>query len=91
MPPNFIPEWTIGVRGNGNLVGFISGIPVTMICQGQRVQMCEVNFLCVHKRLREKRLAPTLIKELTRRVNLRNQWQAVYTSGTTLPTPFATA
>ena len=32
-----------------------------------------------------------LIKELTRRVNLRDQWQAIYTSGTTLPTPFATA
>ena len=53
--------------------------------------MAEVNFLCVHKNLREKRLAPTLIKELTRRVNCRDQWQAIYTSGTTLPTPFATA
>lgn len=32
-----------------------------------------------------------LIKEVTRRVNLRNQWQAIYTSGTTLPTPWSTA
>jgi hypothetical protein len=32
--------------------------------------MVEINFLCVHKRLRSKRLAPVLIKEITRRVNL---------------------
>ena len=34
MPPNFVQEWVIGVRGNGKLVGFISGIPVTMVCNG---------------------------------------------------------
>jgi hypothetical protein len=32
--------------------------------------MVEINFLCVHKKLRDKRLAPLLIKEITRRVNL---------------------
>ncbi|PHJ15983.1 myristoyl :protein n-myristoyltransferase, partial [Cystoisospora suis] len=30
-----------------------------------------------------------LIKEVTRRVNLRNIWQAVYTAGIVLPTPVA--
>lgn len=62
-----------------------------MVVNGERIAMAEVNFLCVHKKLRTKRLAPLLIKEITRRVNLRNQWQAIYTSGTTLPTPFTTA
>jgi hypothetical protein len=33
--------------------------------------MCEINFLCIHKKLRAKRLAPVLIKEVTRRVNLQ--------------------
>lgn len=51
--------------------------------------MCEINFLCIHKVLREKRLAPLLIKEVTRRVNLTGVFQALYTSGTVLPTPFA--
>jgi len=37
--------------------------------------MVEINFLCVHKKLRSKRLAPVLIKEITRRVNLHNIWQ----------------
>ena len=31
---------------------------------------------------RSKRLAPVLIKEITRRVNLTGRWQAVYTAGT---------
>jgi len=51
--------------------------------------MAEINFLCVHKQLRAKRLAPILIKEITRRVNLHNIWQAVYTAGITIPTPIS--
>lgn len=51
--------------------------------------MAEINFLCVHKNLRTKRLAPTLIKEVTRRVNRCNIWQAIYTAGIVIPTPIA--
>jgi len=53
--------------------------------------MAEINFLCVHKKLRAKRLAPLLIKEITRRVNLKNVWQAVFTAGVVIPTPITTA
>ncbi|ORC92579.1 putative N-myristoyl transferase [Trypanosoma theileri] len=52
--------------------------------------ICEINFLCVHKLLRDKGMAPILIREVTRRVNLCNIWQAVYTAGKMLPTPFST-
>ena len=90
-PPEHFPEWLVGVKANGKLYGFISAIPIKLVVNSQRIQMAEVNFLCVHKKLRSKRLAPTLITEITRRVNLRNQWQAIYTSGTVLPTPFSTA
>ena len=45
-----------------------------MVVNGIRIQMAEVNFLCVHKKLREKRLTPMLIREVTRRVNVREQW-----------------
>merc|ERR1739845_178830 len=51
------------------------------------IGMAEINFLCVHKKLRSKRLAPVLIKEITRRVNKQNIWQAVYTAGVVLPRP----
>lgn len=52
--------------------------------------MVEINFLCVHKKLRSKRVAPVLIREITRRVNLQNIFQAVYTAGVVLPKPIAT-
>lgn len=52
--------------------------------------MVEINFLCVHKKLRDKRMAPVLIREITRRVNLHGMFQAVYTSGVVLPRPIGT-
>jgi glycylpeptide N-tetradecanoyltransferase len=51
------------------------------------IKTAEINFLVTHKKLRSKRLAPVLIKEVTRRVNLQGVWQAVYTAGVVLPTP----
>lgn len=45
----------------------------------------------MHKKLRSKRLAPVLIKEVTRRCNLHGVFQAVYTAGVVLPTPVAVA
>ena len=52
--------------------------------------MVEINFLCVHKKLRSKRVAPVLIREITRRVNLEGIFQAVYTAGVVLPKPVST-
>lgn len=52
--------------------------------------MVEINFLCVHKKLRSKRVAPVLIREITRRVNLMGIFQAVYTAGVVLPKPVGT-
>jgi glycylpeptide N-tetradecanoyltransferase len=46
-----------------------------VLCCVQEIKMVEINFLCVHKKLRSKRLAPVLIKEITRRVNLKGIWQ----------------
>ena len=53
------------------------------------MKMAEINFLCVHKSLRAKRLATVLIKEVTRRVNLHDIWQAVYTAGVLIPLPIS--
>ena len=51
------------------------------------INASEVNFLCVHKKLRSKRLAPVLIKEVTRQCNLKGVFQALYTAGVLIPTP----
>lgn len=53
--------------------------------------MVEINFLCVKPQFRSKRLAPVLIKEVTRRTHKENIWQAVYTAGVLLPKPFCEA
>ena len=94
LVPNRYKEWLVGVRvtKSKKLVGFISGVPVHMMLnKDDKVKMAEINFLCVHKKLRANRLAPMLIKEVTRRINRRNIWQAVYTAGVRLPTPVAEA
>mmetsp|Transcript_4771 Transcript_4771/g.6298 ORF Transcript_4771/g.6298 Transcript_4771/m.6298 type:complete len:265 (+) Transcript_4771:846-1640(+) len=62
-----------------------------MKLNGRDVMCAEINFLCVHKDLRAKRLAPVLIKEITRRVNRCNIWQAIYTAGALIPTPITGA
>jgi len=88
-PPGFLQNWHLGVRvkTTRKLVGFITGIPASIKVNDDLTPMAEINFLCVHKKLRSKRLAPVLIKEITRRVNKQNVWQAVYTAGVVLPRP----
>jgi len=44
----------------------------------------------VHKKLRSKRLAPVLIKEITRQCHLKGIFQAIYTAGIVIPTPIST-
>lgn len=90
-PPGYFLSWHMGVRvqSTRRLVAFVTGVPVNIRVRGARMQMAEINFLCIHKRLRAKRLAPLLIREITRRVHLENIWQAVYTAGVLLPTPIA--
>mmetsp|Transcript_19906 Transcript_19906/g.48738 ORF Transcript_19906/g.48738 Transcript_19906/m.48738 type:complete len:409 (+) Transcript_19906:210-1436(+) len=89
MPPGYKREFHVGVRvkKSKKLVGFITGIPARVHVYDAEKKMVEINFLCVHKKLRSKRLAPVLIREITRRVNMTNVWQAVYTAGVVLPRP----
>lgn len=90
--PGWRKDWHVGVRvtKSERLVGFISAIPSTIRVYNQSERMAEINFLCVHKKLRSKRVAPVLIREITRRVNLTGVFQAVYTAGVVLPKPIVT-
>lgn len=95
QPPGWRQEWHCGVRilKTRKLVGFIGATPAEIkIAAGnevKRLNMVEINFLCVHKKLRSKRMAPVLIREITRRVNLFGIFQAIYTAGVVLPKPVA--
>ncbi|GBE82092.1 Glycylpeptide N-tetradecanoyltransferase [Sparassis crispa] len=92
MPPGYNKEWHLGVRvaSNKKLVAFVSGIPLTLRVRENVFNASEVNFLCVHKKLRSKRLAPVLIKEITRLCHRKGVFQALYTAGVLLPTPIST-
>ncbi|XP_071507282.1 glycylpeptide N-tetradecanoyltransferase 2-like [Diadema antillarum] len=91
-PPGWLRDWhcTVRVDANKKLVGFISAVPARIKVNGRVVRMVEINFLCVHKKLRSKRVAPVLIREITRRVHLTGVFQAVYTAGVVLPKPVST-
>jgi len=99
--PGAYPKWNVGIRdvreeakgtsAYNKLVGVITGVPITMRIHDRVVKMAEINFLCVNKNLRSLKLAPMLIQEVTRQVHLCGMFQAVYTAGVTLPTPFTEA
>ncbi|KAG6907790.1 hypothetical protein DXG01_007329 [Tephrocybe rancida] len=88
-PPGYYKVWHIGVRvsSNAKLVAFISGVPLHLQVRKHQLPTVEINFLCVHKKLRSKRLAPVLIKEISRRVKLEGTFGAIYTAAVVIPTP----
>lgn len=92
QPPRWLKDWHVGVRvaKSGRLIAFISAIPAEIKVFELTLKVVEINFLCVHKKLRSKRMAPVLIREITRRVNLTGIFQAVYTAGVVLPKPITT-
>lgn len=88
--PDWKKSWHIGVRAKGPsrlLVASIFGIPIKLRVRENVLDVVEINFMCVHKKLRSRRLAPVLIKEITRRCHLEGIYQAIYTGGVVLPTP----
>ena len=96
QPPGWKRVWHLCVRstkagknGKKKMLAFISGVPATMRMRQHSQLLVEINFLCIHKKLRANRLAPVLIREITRRVNCEGIFQAVYTAGVVLPTPVA--
>lgn len=91
QPPNWLPQWHCALRVDANkkLVGFIAAVPADVCVYETQRRMVQVKLLCVHKRLRLKRMTPVLIRELARRVSLQGLRQAVYTAAVVLPTPLS--
>ncbi|XP_042252308.1 glycylpeptide N-tetradecanoyltransferase 1-like [Thunnus maccoyii] len=91
QPPNWLAQWHCGVRVDANkkLVGFIAAVPADVRIYETAKRMVQVKLLCVHKKLRLKRMTPVLIRELTRQVNQQGLYQAVYTADIVLPTPLS--
>ncbi|XP_077358251.1 glycylpeptide N-tetradecanoyltransferase 2-like isoform X2 [Festucalex cinctus] len=91
QPPNWLAQWHCGVRVDSNkkLVGFIAAVPADVHIYDTEKRMVHIKFLCVHKKLRLKRMTPVLIRELARRVRQRGVGQALYAASVVLPTPLS--
>lgn len=89
--PGWKKNFHVGVRAtkSGKLAACICAIPAELVVRGKKLRSVEINFLCIHKKLRSMRLAPVLIKEITRRAYLDGIFQAVYTVGYVIPTPIS--
>ncbi|EHY65147.1 hypothetical protein NERG_01593 [Nematocida ausubeli] len=83
--PYAYPEWNIGVFTEGTLIGFISATAIDIKIKESTPKTAVVNFLCVHKKYRKRRLVPLLIKEVTKEVNKKGIFSALFTSGEKLP------
>jgi glycylpeptide N-tetradecanoyltransferase len=83
-------DWILGVqvKANKKLVGFVTAYPGMLRIRDTTIPVANVNFMCVHKKLRDKRLFPLLLKEVTRRCNLQGYFHGLATSGRRIPTPF---
>ena len=89
--PNYNKDLMVGVQSSEKkkLFGFLAGMPVTCKINGQKFKSVYINFLVVHKKLRDKKLAPLLIEEIKRRISHTNVYTAIYTSGQVTHPPFA--
>lgn len=93
--PNFdqYPDLCFAIRlesENRPLIGFISGIIIDMQINSKTIKIPEVNFLCVHPKLRKKNFAPILIEEMTRRVFSYGFFYAIYTGERYIHKPIGT-
>lgn len=86
-PPGYKKEYHLGVRSSKSkkLVALITGLETKIRVYEKVISALEINYLCVHKKLRDKRLAPVLIKEIRRRAYVNEIYQAIYTTIADLP------
>lgn len=84
LSPGYKSAWHLGIRlqtgsAQSPLIAFISAIPICLVVNQNATATVEINFLCIHHKFRNIKLAPLLINEITRRVELDGINQAVYT------------
>lgn len=91
--PGYHPRYHVAVRNSKNkkLMATIVLIPKKCVILGKSVKVAEVNFLAVHRALREKRLAQLMIQEATRLTYLHDSQIGFYTATRSMPTPFCTS
>ena len=88
--PNHLARYHVAVRVSASkkLVAFIGGTRQLIRIRRHEGVTLQISFLCVHAKLRRQRLAPVLIKEITRRISVHDTVKhAVYTAGVLIHQP----
>ncbi len=65
---------------NEELIGFICGKKINVSLFGKPLQMAEIDFLCIKKGERNKKLCPLLINKIQKKFNDININEAIFTS-----------
>ena len=90
------PKWELGLNlslkfnRSRKINGFISSNFRKIVIEDTLLLCSEINFLCLHKKLRKKIFVQELIKEITRRLNCFGIINAIYTTGLTFLKSFLT-
>ena len=90
--PNHSSRYHVAVRlsASKKLVGFICGTRQLVRIRSHVGVTLQISFLCVHSKLRRQRLAPVLIKEITRRISVHDTVKhAVYTASVLIHQPLS--
>ena len=85
LAPGHKPSWHVGLVEPGDpseLVGCITASPHRSTIGGRVLEVAVINFLCVHSDHRKRRLASHLVQEITRRIDQKGKFYAVFTSST---------
>lgn len=89
--PKHCPEYSLGLKFNNCLIGYIFGKETAISINGLTQKVAAINFLCVIKSKRNRRISPILIKEITRRFNCNGIYSGIFTAGTPLFFKISTA
>lgn len=75
---------------NNEIVGFISGVVGKYQVKSEKLDMIDINFLCIHPQLRGRNIAPLLIQEIRNRFKSNGFNYAFFTTDRYIPQPFST-
>lgn len=78
--PSHKEEYSLGLFYKNKIVGYVLAREHLMSLRNEIYKIVSVNFLCLDKNLRNKSLAPLMIKEITRIANLNGIFQAIFTA-----------
>ncbi|OMJ86582.1 hypothetical protein SteCoe_11868 [Stentor coeruleus] len=84
-------KFSIGIESSSELIGFISGVPLTLSIKDKKCKFLSMNFLCVHKSYRKLRLTPILLQKMIQTTIHEGYPCGIYTSGTLIHTPISTS